>query len=125
MKLNIYYKQYFKFIIIIFSYNLLKKNNFIQTNIIINNIGHDNFISFYCQTIKINHNDFIYINLTELKYVYSVKSNVIKINYQIGVFDDNKNIILPSDLILYYNMHIFCYIKIKDEKVEIKMKKYY
>ena len=120
MKLNIYYKQCFKLMIIVYFYSLVKYNNFIKTNIIINNIDHDNFTSFYCQSIKINNNDFIYINLTELKYVYSVKSNVIKINYQIGVFDDNKKIILPSDLIFYYNLHIVCYLKIKDEKVEIK-----
>ena len=121
MKLIIYYKQCFKLIIIIYFYRLLKYNNFIKTNIIINNIDHDdNFTSFYCQSIKINNNDFIYINLTELKYIYSAKSNIIKINYQIGVFDDNKNIILPSDLILYYNLHMVCYIKIKDEKVEIQ-----
>ena len=43
----------------------------------------------------------------------------IKIIFKIGFYDYNKNLILPSDLTLYNNLHIICNIKISNENIEI------
>ena len=41
-----------------------------------------------------------------------MKFNIIKIEYKIGFYNRYNNIILPSDLTLYNNLHIFCFIEI-------------
>ena len=51
--------------------------------------------------------------------MYSLKYNLVKIVYKIGFFDENNNLILPSDLALYYNIHILCYIHISKENINI------
>ena len=45
---------------------------------------------------------------------YSLKFHYSKISYQIQVFDSNNKPIVPSDLTLYYNLHIMCFIEINN-----------
>ena len=66
-----------------------------------------------------------YINYSEnfkifdIKYFYSKKSKLVKIKYRITFFENNQNIISPSDLVLYKNIRIICYIKIIKDNSEI------
>ena len=48
------------------------------------------------------------------KLYYSKNFNIEKFSYQIEVFDYKSNAILPSDLTLYYNLHIICFININN-----------
>ena len=50
----------------------------------------------------------ITFRLTDIYSIYSYKINLVEINYIIEVFDYHNNPILPSDLALYYNLHIIC-----------------
>lgn len=50
----------------------------------------------------------IIFRLTDIYSIYSYKNNLVEINYIIEVFDYHNNPILPSDLALYYNLHIIC-----------------
>ena len=50
-----------------------------------------------------------------MKYIYSTKFKLVKIKYRIGFFDNNQNLISPSDLVLYRNIQVICYIKIIKE----------
>ena len=50
----------------------------------------------------------IIFRLTDIYSIYSYKINLVEINYIIEVFDYHNNPILPSDLALYYNLHIIC-----------------
>ena len=57
---------------------------------------------------------FIFNNLTfnikHQKLFYNNNYNFSKIWYQIHVFDSNYNAIIPSDLTLYHDLHILCFI---------------
>ena len=57
-----------------------------------------------------------YFKITFFEYYYSFKFNIIKINYRIGFYDNNNNIISPSSLSLFNNLHVICYI---NEKINI------
>ena len=57
----------------------------------------------------------ITFRLTDIYSIYSYKINLVEINYIIEVFDYNNNPILPSDLALYYNLHIICSSIVKDK----------
>ena len=54
------------------------------------------------------HINSFYFNVTYIKYYYSFRFNKAKIEYNIGVYDNSKNLILPSDLSLYSNIHLLC-----------------
>ena len=53
--------------------------------------------------------------LISLKYFYSIKFKTIKLEYKFEILDKNKNIILPSDMVLYKNLHPLCFIEIANE----------
>ena len=65
----------------------------------------------------INNLDFF--KLFDIKYLYSFKFNIIKVEFNIVFHESNKNLILPSDLTLYKNLHIFCHIELNNSKVII------
>ena len=53
-------------------------------------------------------------NLTYLKYHYSFKYNIIQIEYSIGFYDLNDNLILPSDFLFIYNyIQVICHTNSK------------
>ena len=53
-----------------------------------------------------------YFNVFDLKYFYSFKFNIIRIEYKIGLYNNENKLILPSDVILYKNLHLVCFIEI-------------
>ena len=61
----------------------------------------------------------ISFNLTNLKYSFSFAFNIIKIEYYIGFYDKNNNIIIPSDLSLYNNFHVICHFEELKKEVKI------
>ena len=60
-----------------------------------------------------SENDYEYFNISNIKYTFSYKYRTIKLGYNIGFYDKNKNIILPSDLSLYNNLNVLCYVEFK------------
>jgi len=56
-------------------------------------------------------NSLVYFKLIDIKYLYSFKFNIIKVEYYIKFFENNNTFILPSDLVLYKNLHIFCHFE--------------
>ena len=56
-------------------------------------------------------NNLDFFRLFDIKYLYSFKYNIIKVEYNIDFYESDKNLILPSDLTLYKNLHIFCHIE--------------
>ena len=82
------------------------KNYFLKNNKLLK------FSIFYNKTNTNLDNHFEYFNIFDIKYLYSLKYQIIKIEYKIGFFDKNKNIILPSNLMLYGNIRLICFINI-------------
>lgn len=91
--------------------NLVKPNVFFLSN----NTKHFNN-KFRCKKIKEKNNKVdisskITFNVTKIRYSTEIKNNIIKVEYFIDFFKQNKNLIIPSDLTLYYDYHILCYNK--------------
>ena len=55
--------------------------------------------------------DHLNFNVSSINFSKNSKDKLIKIEYLISFYDNDKNIIIPSDLTLYYNYSIFCYFK--------------
>ena len=64
-------------------------------------------------------NNLAFFKLFDIKYLYSFKFNIIKVEYNIEFYESDKNLILPSDLTLYKNLHIFCHIESNNSNVII------
>ena len=79
-----------------------------------NSIKHLNF-DFYSKKyylwkfIKNYEDKNHYFNITYFNYSYSFKYNIVKVEYNINFYDKNNNI-KPSDLTLYFNLHILCHV---------------
>ena len=53
-------------------------------------------------------NSLDYYKLFDIKYIYSFKYKIVKYEYNFEFYENNKSLILPSDITLYKNLHIFC-----------------
>ena len=51
---------------------------------------------------------FYIINLTYINYSFSFKYKIAKVEYIFGFYNENNDLINPSDLTLYKNLHIIC-----------------
>ena len=60
-----------------------------------------------------------YYNFTNFNYSFSFVYNIIKVEYNIGILDEKKNIISPSDFTLYEDLHIFCYFEVINKNINI------
>ena len=48
------------------------------------------------------------INISSINYSFSYLFNMVKIEYSFSFYEENNNLIVPSDLTYYYSLHIFC-----------------
>ena len=53
--------------------------------------------------------------LENISYTYSDNYKMVKLEYDIGLYDEKNNLIYPSDLTLYNNLHSSCYLEIYNE----------
>lgn len=60
-----------------------------------------------------------YFNFSNLNYNYSLKFQSIEIEYKIGFYNNNKDIVEPSFLTLYNKLHIFCQFKLINKNISI------
>ena len=117
LKNTFFIKFLFIFINIIFSKNIiyfqkiiinlkqLKYNIFQSRNY---NLSLNNKKYYLYEYIKNYEDKYQYFNITSINYTFSIKFKITKIEYNIGFYDKNNNLIIPSDLSLYNNLHIFC-----------------
>ena len=78
--------------------NLFDINNKNAIKNFVGNIGDANFS--------------LYFNLSLINYFFSYKFNKVELEYYILFFDQENNIIIPSELALYYNLHMFCLLNV-------------
>ena len=93
-----------------FNINLLKHNEYFLSNDI-KHFHNKSFLSITNIEKKYNIDNSIYFffNVTNIRYFREIKNKIIKVEYLIGFYDLNKNLIAPSDLTLYYEYHVLCY----------------
>ena len=117
MEKNNYIKNvilYFKIIIIILSnlcFNSFTYTKYYQK--IKKNLYRNNTYEFF-------NPEKLYYKVSLLKYSFSFHYNIIKFEYNIEFFDENKKLIIPSFLTLLYKLHIFCQTINFDSNIGIK-----
>jgi len=109
-----------------------KDYSYVKANNIINNknykILNNKFKEFnYLRTIL---DEIIDLKIIDVRYYYSFKYNIVKLDYSIGFYDEKENLISPTDLFVYYNLSILCNIIIDykiniDSLAKIKSNKYF
>ena len=90
-----------------------------------------NNLTFYNDfNININSNFkkdiFKYFKIYNVNYFLSLKFKIVKIEYIIAIYKNDNNLIIPSDLFLYYNLNVICIIeKIKSKNIIYSLAKVY
>ena len=91
-----------------------------------NNIYEINIIKYFNNKFDMfkfsrNYSDkYIYFNLTYINYSFSLKYNLVKVVYRIGFYTKNNIFISPSDLALYYNLHMICFSTNLKENISVE-----
>ena len=65
----------------------------------------------------IKNYDELYFRVSPLKYSFSYKYNIIEVEFIVGFYDKNNNLIIPSNLALYNDLYIICHNKIKNNTI--------
>jgi len=105
--INIFYFKKDFFVKLKKKYEINKENN------IFNNL------IFKFNLLKNRDNIIYYFKLINIKYFYSFKYKIAKIEYIIGCYDEKENLIFPSDISLYNNISLLCNIEIKNFNLSI------
>ena len=89
--------------LIMFINFLLNKINYINNYL----FYHLNLLKKNKFTFKTNKNE-IFFNLTSIIFSNNKIDRIIKVQYTIDFYYENDSFIVPSDLTLYNNLHVFC-----------------
>jgi len=63
--------------------------------------------------------EIMYFSISNINFSFSYKYSIVKLEYSIGIYDEKKKLINPSDISLYLNLNVFCFFEIKNIKVSI------
>ena len=74
-------------------------------------------LSEYAKNITNLNN--LFFKFIFLNYSISPKFNMIKVEYNIFFYDENKTLINPSNMILYNELHIICHIEDIETQIDI------
>ena len=113
-----FYIFFLKVILILFINILIKKTNIYNEFFILNNKKliskkEDNLFEYLFFEKLI-------INIFLLNYTFSFKYNITKVEYNIGFYDKTNCLIKPSEISLYYKIHIFCQTNLMNSNTNIK-----
>jgi len=78
----------------------------------------DNISSFYFKRNNDNSNKNFTIILKNIEYEFSLKYNITEVKYQFCFYNVDK-LIAPSNLTLLYNLHVFCNIENKNNRINV------
>jgi len=90
--------------------------NFKKSLVLLNHSTNGKFINY--SNLSYNFNDSLFFNLSSIKYYFSYKFNKTELEYDFYFFDKQNNLIIPSDLSLYYNLHAFCVINYENTTIQ-------
>ena len=104
---------YSKIIIIIILFFFIQYFN--NKNILKNEVfkTHNYSLKNIFKNIEIQND--IFFNFTNIILFSSYKFNVSELNFNITFFDNKNELIKPSELTLFYKLHIVCYAKIENK----------
>ena len=102
----IFIKKVLKFILII---NILIVNLFYYKNYSFVKNKSNNICNKHYKISNNEFNDFNYLRkindlkVIDVRYYYSFKYNIVKLDYSFGFYDKKENLISPTDISLYNN----------------------
>ena len=73
-----------------------------------------NFNRYYLNNYIPNIQSLDYFNITHVKYDFSLKYNIIRMEYNIQFYEDNEQLLSPSDFALYKNLQLICTLEINN-----------
>ena len=114
------YKIYFILCVILF-FIFFKIN---KLDSLLNLKENDNYLLFYNNFIINNNSNlekgfFKFFKIYDINYFLSLKFKIVKLEYIIAMYGNDNNLIIPSDLVLYYNLNAICFIEIIKSKIII------
>lgn len=65
-------------------------------------------------------NNYTFFNINYLIIFFSFKFKAAKVEYRFGLYDNNSNLIIPSENRLYKNISIMCHIKVENKNINIE-----
>ena len=60
-----------------------------------------------------------FYKLFDIKYTYSFKYKIVKFEYNFEFYENNSSLVVPSDITLYKNLHIFCHYESNNSNIII------
>ena len=60
-----------------------------------------------------------YFSIQYMNYYISKKFNLVKLEYSISIYDKNNQLLLPSELTLFYDFHFSCFMEVEKNKTMI------
>ena len=108
------------------------KNNYSLNNDNLFLFNNDNKTIYNFNYLKEMVNTTYYFKVEDIRYYFSFKRKMVKLEYDISFYDEKQNLIVPSDIALYYNISLLCNIEIIynnnisiDSMAGIKKNKYF
>lgn len=87
-----------------------------------NNDNKELFITsnFFIKYNLDNINKTLYFEISHYETSYSLKSNIVEVIYNIIIYDEENKRVNPFGLAFYYDLHIFCNIKLLNDNIFIE-----
>ena len=111
MIINIFTYFSFKYVIkIINLYMIISVIICKKESVILSNKNNNHYEINFCNSNR-NVGSNIFFNITFFSHSFNNNLSKVELKYNFQFFDKQNNIIFPSDLALYYNLHTFCILK--------------
>ena len=96
----------FIFLYLLLSFIIFRKNIY---NRAINRSYNNNF---FISGFKYTN---LFLNFNNINYYFSYRYGMVEVEFNIAFYDINNNLIIPSNLALYNDLHVICHIKKKNK----------
>ena len=95
--------------------NFIHENSEVESTQIKNNNDINNLNEKIFSLSKLNYNNAFNLNAINFRfcnfsYIFNYRFNIIQVEYNIYFYYKNNTFIIPSDLTLYYDLHLICHI---------------
>ena len=58
-----------------------------------------------------------YFKIIDTNYFFSIKYHKVKLEYVVGLYDQNQNLLSPSEMTLYNDLHFACFLELSNKEI--------